>query len=211
MGDVRSRDVMTPARIRVLEVIAEYQAMNGIAPTVREIQKACGYRSPRAVTHHLAALEEMGHLKRRPNRARAVRLQRPRRYGSRRAFLPVYGRIPAGPPDANAAEAAEENLSLDPVMSGLARTSAAYALRVRGDSMEGAGILDGDLVVVEPAEPKPGDIVVALIDGESTLKRYVRKRRRPCLVSENPRYADLVPAAELTIQGVVTGLLRRIR
>ena len=84
------------------------------------------------------------------------------------------------------------------------------ALRVHGDSMEGAGILNGDMVVVEPGEPKPGDIVVALIDGENTLKRLVRKGGRACLASENPRYPDLVPAAELTVQGVVTGLIRRI-
>lgn len=205
-----ARSDLTPARERILNVIAEYQAMYGRPPTVREIQKACGYRSPRAVSHHLDSLENSGHLERRPHSARGLRLARTRGRDAHRPSLPVYGRIPAGLPEAGAAEAPEENLPLDPIMSGLARSAGAYALRVRGDSMEGAGILDGDIVVVDPAEPTPGDIVVALIDGESTLKRYVRKRGRPCLVSENPRYPDLVPAAELTVQGVVTGLLRRI-
>ena len=83
-----------------------------------------------------------------------------------------------------------------------------FALRVRGDSMIDASILDRDIVFLTPREARPNDIVAALIDGESTLKRYLVQRGRPFLRAENPRYPDLVPATELVIQGVMVGLLR---
>jgi repressor LexA len=85
-----------------------------------------------------------------------------------------------------------------------------FALRVRGDSMIGAHIVDGDMVILENAKDvHDGDIVAALIDGETTLKRYVVERGRPYLKAENPRYPDLVPARELKIQGVMVSLLRK--
>ena len=83
-----------------------------------------------------------------------------------------------------------------------------FMLRVRGDSMVDAGILDRDTVFLTPREPRPRDIVAALIDGESTLKRFLVQRGLPFLRAENPRYPDLIPARELMIQGVMVGLLR---
>ena len=91
---------------------------------------------------------------------------------------------------------------------GVHAASPLFALRVRGDSMMGAGILDQDVVFLTPREPRPREIVAALIDGESTLKRYLLQRGRPFLRAENPRYPDLLPAEELVIQGVMVGLLR---
>ncbi|MEY4299637.1 MAG: repressor LexA, partial [Verrucomicrobiota bacterium] len=81
--------------------------------------------------------------------------------------------------------------------------------RVRGDSMTGAHILEGDIVVLELREPNHGNVVAALIDGETTLKRYLVRNRRPFLRAENPRYPDLIPAHELVIQGVMIALLRK--
>ena len=87
-----------------------------------------------------------------------------------------------------------------------------FALRVRGQSMVGAGIFDGDIVVGEfTPEARPGAVVVALIDGESTLKRFIMQHGKPCLVSENPNYPDLIPLSELVIQWVVHTVVRRIR
>jgi repressor LexA len=83
-----------------------------------------------------------------------------------------------------------------------------FALRVRGDSMTGAQIADGDLVIVEGRKPNPGDIVAALIDGETTLKRLVFEDDRYFLKAENPKYPDLLPASELLIQGVVRAVVR---
>ncbi|MCL6546714.1 MAG: hypothetical protein K6T61_15950, partial [Bryobacteraceae bacterium] len=86
-----------------------------------------------------------------------------------------------------------------------------FALRVRGDSMKDAGILDGDLVIVEPTpNPRAGQIVVALIDGESTLKRLVRVQGKWFLKAENPAYPELYPRADLVIQGVVRTVIRRL-
>ena len=89
------------------------------------------------------------------------------------------------------------------------RNAKTFALRVRGDSMIDAHILDGDYVVLEYKEPRPGDVVAALIDGETTLKRFVKKRGKPYLKAENEDYPDLVPVQELVIQGVMVALLRQ--
>jgi repressor LexA len=83
-------------------------------------------------------------------------------------------------------------------------------LQVRGDSMVGAGILDKDIVILELAEPRNRDIVAALIDGETTLKRYLVQKGRPFLRAENPAYQDLIPARELVIQGVLRALVRTL-
>jgi repressor LexA len=114
--------------------------------------------------------------------------------------------IPAGWPE----EINEGCAALDPA-AVLRANRRSFALRVRGQSMIGAGICDGDVVVGEfTPEARPGAIVVALIDGESTLKRLVLHHGRPHLVSENPGYPDLVPMSELVIQGVVHTLVRRM-
>ena len=99
--------------------------------------------------------------------------------------------------------------SVDAASLGVSARARLFALRVRGDSMTGAHILDGDTVFLTPRDPRPGAIVAALIDGESTLKRFLVQRGRPFLRAENPRYPDLLPATELIIQGVMVGLLRQ--
>ena len=86
-----------------------------------------------------------------------------------------------------------------------------FALKVRGESMTGAGILSGDVVVLEFREPRNGEVVAALIDGETTLKRYVVQCGKPFLKAENPRFPNLIPAQELVIQGVQVGLLRLVK
>lgn len=114
--------------------------------------------------------------------------------------------IPAGWPD----DIDGRCVRLDP-LAVLRATPRSFALRVRGQSMAGADIFDGDLVVGEfTPEARPGAIVVALIDGESTLKRLVIRHGRPYLVSENPNCPDFVPLSELVIQGVVHTVVRRL-
>jgi repressor LexA len=100
-------------------------------------------------------------------------------------------------------------LELDLRLFGQESSRGVFALRVRGDSMINAQIADGDLVIIQQRQPREGDIVAALIDCEVTLKRYVVVDRQPRLVAENPRYPDLIPAAELQIQGVMVGLIRK--
>ncbi len=201
--------MLTARQQEVLDFVLTHQEREGVYPTLREIQAHFGFASPFAVTRHLQALERKGMLHRQPGKARAFSSPTVRRRGPL-LQVPLYGVIPAGLPAANE-EAVEPDsyVSVDTTALGLRATTRLFALRVRGDSMTGASILDGDVVFVTPRPPEPGQIVAALIDGESTLKRFLVQRGRPFLRAENPRYPDLLPATELVIQGVMVGLLRR--
>lgn len=125
-----------------------------------------------------------------------------------RAAIPVLGSISAGRAvPGNEVQEGCITVEMESVRLPKAGTTT-FALRVRGHSMINAGIRDGDIVILEYREPSSGKIVAALIDGESTLKRYVLHQGRPYLKAENPRFSDLIPAQELVIQGVVVALLR---
>lgn len=114
----------------------------------------------------------------------------------------VVGLIVAGHPANEACDV------IDPGELRLPKSTTMFALKVRGVSMINAGIRDGDICIFEFKEPRNGDIVAALIDGENTLKRYIVQRGRPYLKAENPRFPDLIPAQELLIQGVQVALVR---
>ena len=155
---------------------------------------------------YIAALEKKGFLQRHAGKARALitPIQKVRIHD-----VPIYGQIPAGM-SAMTEEDIEGHVSLDTHSANVSRSHGTFALRVRGDSMIGAHILDGDVVILEQSkEVHNGDIVAALIDGETTLKRYVVDRGRPYLKAENPRYPNLIPARELKIQGVMVSLVRK--
>lgn len=200
---------LTARQQAVLHFVHAHQRDHGHYPSLREICAHFGFASPFAATRHLRALETKGALQRIAGKARAFLA--PAAHPPRRSALldvPLYGTIPAGPPTA-AEQEPDSHVSVDAAALGLRAGSRIFALRVRGDSMRDAAILDGDTVFLAPREPRSRDIVAALIDGESTLKRYLVQRGRPFLRAENPRYPDLLPAAELLIQGVMVGLLRR--
>src|SRR5262249_11476749 len=125
--------------------------------------------------------------------------------------IPIYGEIPAGLPE-DKQQSAEGCLRIDVGILGIRKTARTFGLRVKGDSMIGKLIQDGDYVVLEHGPmPNSGDVVAALIDGESTLKTYVVQNRKPFLKAENPKYPNLIPAQELMIQGVMVGLVRKSR
>ncbi len=149
----------------------------------------------------MAALRRKGFLIKRARGARRIEPV------EQDAGVPVFGTIPAGPP-AEVTQERGESIALDGALFGLTPGVSIYALRVTGDSMTGAGINPGDLVVLTPRRPKSGDIVAALVDGRSTLKRYLDERNGPVLRAENSAYKEIVPADELVIQGVMVGLLR---
>ncbi len=174
-------------------------------PTVREIQTRFGFSSPFAATRHLMALEKKGFINRGGGLARSMVLNDPA--PPRWLQIPLLGAIPAGLPS-EAVEHADRCLSIDPDSIRLPKNARTFALEVRGDSMVDAGILDRDVVILELAEPRHRDIVAALIDGETTLKRYLVQRGKPFLRAENPKYPDLIPARELVIQGVFRALIR---
>ncbi len=198
--------MLTPGQQKILEFIESEQRASGLTPSTREIQEHFGFASQTSVMQYLATLERKGFLQRHARKARALVTSGTR---MRVVDIPIYGEIPAGM-STLAEENIEGHVALDLDSINASRTARTFALRVRGDSMIGAHILDGDIVILEDRQTaKSGDIVAALIDGETTLKRYVTERGRPYLKAENPRYPDLVPAQELRIQGVMTSLVRK--
>jgi len=199
----------TPRQQAVLDFLEDHSARMGIMPSTREIQQHFGFASQTAAVNHLRALESKGRIRRLPGKARGVALCSAL-LRERIVDVPIYGRIAAGM--AAPGEQMEEGfLSLTASAAGIAPSGKAFALRVRGDSMTGAHIFDGDIVILEIREPRSKDVVAALIDGETTLKRYLLKGTRPFLKAENPAYPDLIPARELIVQGVVVALVRRFR
>lgn len=198
--------MLTPGQKNVLQFIQAEQRGKGLTPSTREIQQHFGFASQTSVMQYLSALERKGFLQRHARKARALVTSGTK---TRVVDIPIYGQIPAGM-STLAEQQIEGHVTLDLDSLNASRTATTFALRVRGDSMIGAHILDGDIVILEDRQTaKSGDIVAALIDGETTLKRYVTERGRPFLKAENPAYPNLVPAQELRIQGVMTSLVRK--
>jgi repressor LexA len=199
-------NTLTERQQQVLDFIHGYHREHGVSPSLREIQAHFGLASPFGIKRHVDALTQKGALRRLDGKARGLLPQSHPRRGAL-AEIPLYGTIPAGLPTETVQEP-DSYISVDTISLGVRPNAKLFALRVRGDSMVNASILDGDVVFLTPREPHEEDIVAALIDGESTLKRYLVQRGRPFLRAENPRYPDLVPVTELIIQGVMVGLLR---
>ena len=199
---------LTRRQQQILDFIEDEQTRRGLTPSTREIQEHFRFASQTAAVNHLRALERKGSIQRHPGKARGVALV-PQLQRERIVDIPIFGRIGAGM--AELVEQEKEGVvSVDAISAGLGRKARVFALKVRGDSMVGAHISDGDLVVLEARDPVNGDIVAALIDGETTLKRYLLTRGKPFLKAENPRFPDLIPAQELVVQGVMVALIRRV-
>ena len=201
---------LTRQQQAVRDFVAAELAAGRPPPSHREIARHFGFASSYAAACHIRALHRKGELAMEPGKSRSLRLASPlHQLRSHLAHIPLFGSIPAGlaqPREQNA----EGCVSVDIETIGFKPTRNTFALRVTGDSMIGRHILDGDIVVLEHGpEPRNGDIVAALIDGESTLKTFLKKNGKPWLKAENPKYPDLLPAEELMIQGVVRALLRR--
>lgn len=200
---------LTSRQQEVLDFIAEARGRSGVPPSTREIQEHFGFASQTAAMNHLRALERKGVLQRQSGKARALMIASEAKR-ERIVDIPIYGSIVAGMAEVTEQQA-EGMVSVDASTAGLGRKARVFALKVRGDSMVGAQINDGDLVVLEHREPKHGDVVAALIDGETTLKRFIVTHGQAHLKAENPRYPDLIPAQELVVQGVMVALIRRMR
>jgi repressor LexA len=198
--------MLTARQQEILDYLTTQMNRTGVMPSTREIQEHFGFASQTASINHLKALEKKGAIQRMPGKARAVSL--PSMLNREPVIdLPLYGQIAAGMPETIDQEP-ESRLAIDAAALGVKRGMTSFALKVRGDSMIDAHIMDGDTVILEAREPRNGDIVAALIDGETTLKRYMVKNGTPFLRAENSRYPDLIPANQLVAQGVLIGLLR---
>lgn len=197
---------LTKRQSEILEFIKGHLDRTGYPPTVREIGKAMGLHSPSTVHAHLAKLERSGVLRRDPSKPRAIEILVDRAKRVMRPAVPLVGQVAAGTPIL-AEENVEDQLEIPAVIGAEAGD---YALRVRGDSMRDAGILEGDFVVVNPVEDADnGQIVVAMIGDEATVKRFYREGEAIRLQPENPSYEPIV-TTEAEILGKVIGVFRKV-
>ena len=209
---------LTARQSEILNLIARAIARSGYPPTRAEIAAELGFRSANAAEDHLQALARKGMIELQSGTSRGIRLTAQAR-GSVRAnparalpgmeqlMLPLIGRVAAGHPIL-AQEHVEATLGVEPE---LFRARPDYLLRVRGMSMQGAGIVDGDLLAVKQArEARNGQIVVARIDDEVTVKRLQQRAGKIELLPENPEFAPIVvgPEREFAIEGLAVGLIR---
>ena len=209
---VYSISELTRRQQQILDFIQKSKETGGSMPSTREIAAHFGFRSPNAVTTHLRLMRKKGAISSEPRKARSLRVTTPlQKFRAVVRDIPLYGTIPAGFADRREQDA-EGCVSVDINSIGYKPTKNAFALRVTGESMIGRHILDGDYVILEHGpEPRNGDIVAALIDGDCTIKTYVVKAGKPYLKAENPKYPNLIPAQELVIQGVFRSLIRPVR
>ena len=200
---------LTKRQKEIFDFIRRYAGKYGYPPTVREIGKAVGLHSSSTVHAHLANLEKSGLLRRDPSKPRAIELlvgKAKRAMPGRGAGLPLVGQVAAGQPIL-AEENIEEYLDVPDIIGG---EDGDYVLRVRGESMKDAGILEGDYVVVRPAdEAADGEIVVALIGEEATVKRYFLEADHVRLQPENEAM-EPIRTTEAKLLGRVVGVFRRV-
>jgi repressor LexA len=198
---------LTKRQREIFDFIRRYLRKYGYPPTVREIGTALGLHSPSTVHAHLAKLEQIGMLRRDPSKPRAIELMVGK---ARRAMkgpgVPVVGNVAAGEPIL-AEENIEDYYEVPSVIGGQGDD---YILKVRGDSMKDAGILEGDFVVVRPAdEAKNGEIVVALLGDEATVKRFYRERNGIRLQPENKAHKP-IRTRDAQLLGKVVGVFRSL-
>lgn len=199
---------LTSHQRMTLNYIGEFQRKRGYSPSLSDLAVAFGVRSKNAIAKVVTALVRQGKLQKDPKgRIKILEVPQEESTGAAALMLPLFGPVSAGFA-APAEEQVSETLSLERYL--IRRPAATFLLRVKGDSMINAGINAGDLAVVERGrEPKANDIVVGVLDGEFTLKRLKRDKGKSYLQAENPAYPDLHPLEELTIAGVVVGIIRK--
>jgi len=213
-ADAMTDSTLTARQRQILDVIESNMRERGFPPSVREIGEAVGLTSPSTVHSHLASLERMGYLRRDPSKPRAIEVRFDPNSGvamERRPVrhIPLVGDVAAGT-DVLAQENVEELLPMPVDFTG---EGDLFMLRVRGDSMVDAGILDGDFVVArQQTVADNGDIVIAGIHGEeATVKTYQRKGGVVTLLPSNPRLQPMVfPADEVEVFGRVVTVMRRL-
>ena len=196
-------DELTSRQAQILRLIREHLAHSGFPPTRAEICRAMGFRSPNAAEEHLRALARKGAIEMAPGASRGIRLRQAQAPG-----IPVVGRVAAGSP-LLAEQHIEGHYRLDPALFS---PRADYLLRVRGMSMRDAGILDGDLLAVHHSrEARSGQIVVARINDEVTVKRFRRQGSLVRLLAENPEFRPIHVNPQrdaLVIEGIGVGVIR---
>jgi repressor LexA len=206
MAERTSEKPATERQRQILQAIAEFRSEHGYPPSVREIGQRVGLSSSSTIHAHLNALERRGLISRDPTKPRALRAE-----GAAAApdavVMPIVGKVAAGIP-ITAAENVEGEFLLP--ADFVPHSSDAFVLRVQGDSMVDAAIVDGDLIVVRPQPTADnGEVVVAMIDGEATVKTFRRRDGHVWLLPHNPAY-EPINGDEATILGRVSAVLRKV-
>ncbi len=194
---------------KILEFIKEELRKKGYPPAVREIGQAVGLLSSSTVHGHLQTLEDKGYIRRDPTKPRAIEILDSSSEGlvmEKTVHVPIVGRVTAGQP----ITAVENIEGTFPLSADFVRQDTVFMLRVQGESMIGAGILDGDLIIVrQQSEARNGDIVVALIGDEATVKRFFKERTLIRLQPENPTMEPIY-SQDVSILGKVVGVFRTL-
>jgi len=203
---------LTKRQSEIFDFIKGHLDKTGYPPTVREIGSALGLHSPSTVHAHLAKLESSGVLRRDPSKPRAIEILVERAKRVTRPSIPLVGQVAAGTPIL-AEENIEDQLEVPAVIGA---DDGDYALKVRGDSMQDAGILGGDFVVVHPADDADnGEIVVAMIEDEATVKRYYPEgdsiRFQPANSQMQPIMVRKRDFKSVNLIGIVVGVYRKMR
>jgi repressor LexA len=200
---------LTDRQIRILNYIRDVSKKRNYPPSVREIGEAVGLSSSSTVHNHLNQLERRGLIKRDPSKSRTVQLVQDAEIDEKRrnaVSIPIVGNVAAGSPIL-----AEQNIEDHVLLSPELAKDGYFLLRVRGDSMVNAGIFDNDLVLVRPQhDATNGSIVVALVDGDATVKRFERSNGHVKLIPENPAYEPIV-TTNVSLVGIVRGVIRLFR
>lgn len=218
-------EALTKKQQAILDYMKGHVSQHSYWPSIRDIQAKFRFASTNAVFGHLQALERKGVLQRIPGAARAykiapeivpdlsetvIRYEGPDDEAVGLHEVQIHGSIAAGFPDYTESSGVVASMQAPLPPGARRRAPESFALRVRGDSMIDADIHDGDMVIVEPGSPKHGDIVAALIDGETTLKRLIKQGGKVYLKAENKSYPNLDPVSELVIQGIAKQVVRKI-
>ncbi|MFC1656264.1 transcriptional repressor LexA [Patescibacteria group bacterium] len=200
-------EVLTEKQEAVLKFIEKYQLKHGSSPTLREMREHFQVSSDNSILKHLKALKEKGYIS-KDDTPRGIKIldSVKKRLESVTIKLPLLGFVPAGGPVLT-----EEYIEswYEVGQDIVKKEEGHFLLKVTGESMIDVGIFDGDIVVVNSKkQPRTGDIVVALVDNQNTVKRYMNDGGKVFLKAENPAYEDIYPEHDLSIQGVVAGLIR---
>jgi repressor LexA len=200
---------LTARQSEILDFIKRCLEDNGYPPTRAEIAQELGFKSPNAAEEHLKALARKGAIEMTPGASRGIRIPGFEAKTEDSSGLPIIGRVDAGAPIL-AQQHVEESLAINPAFF---HPSADYLLRVHGMSMKDVGILDGDLLAVHTTrEARNGQIVVARIGDEVTVKRFKREGSKVWLIAENPEFAPIevnLKEQDLVIEGLSVGVIRR--
>jgi repressor LexA len=201
---------LTAEQARVFNFISKHRQEKGYPPTVRDIAEALGYKSPNNVRQHLRLIEQKGFIKLQQGKARGIDIPAAasEEYTVDAIGVPLIGNVAAGLP-ITAIENVDGYVTLD---KSIFRGDDLFALRIKGDSMSGMGVLNGDIVVIKKKNSaEHGEVVVVIIDGDATLKRYMKLGDRVFLHPENPAYEDIVlqPGSSIQVAGKLVGVIRK--